>query len=288
MYTQWLMPLAADGLFTYLLDFFPSWAAWATAFLKFWKRRESALRHDWDISTPTSMDLEHTRTDFCGEKRFDPVDGCYYTYFSFNNRAKRYAVTIFATMAAMVVVTFLMVIYCCMEEWFAVACIPATEWDGVYEYVYLAPSVVYSIVVLYVDAKYSELASDVTQYENHRTESDFENARVLKLALFYFVNNFCFLFYVAFKNSDMVKLEQTLSLLLITRQLLGNLQEQLMPYMNKRSSLDTEAGNLAKETHDAYAILDKVDAELMFPTYDGTFDDYLKIFVQFGYVVQAF
>ncbi|KAI9917944.1 hypothetical protein PsorP6_013238 [Peronosclerospora sorghi] len=155
-----------------------------------------------------------------------------------------------------------------MEEWFADAFIPATGWDGVYEYVYLAPSVVYSIVVLYVDAKYSELASDLTQYENHRTESDFANARVLKLALFYLVNNFGFLFYVAFKNRDMVKLEQTLSLLLITRQLLGNLQEQFMPYMNKRSSLETEAWKLAKETHDAYAIFDKVDAELLFPTYD--------------------
>ncbi|KAI9908307.1 hypothetical protein PsorP6_004454 [Peronosclerospora sorghi] len=88
----------------------------------------------------------------------------------------------------------------------------------------------------------------------------FENARVLNLALFYFVNNFGFLFYVAFKNRDMVKLEQTLSLLLITRQL-----------------LETEAGNLAKQTHDAYAIFDKVDAELLFTTYDGTFDDYLKM-----------
>lgn len=56
MYTQWLIPLAAIGVLTFILDFFPSWAAygrglysllvtsWATAFLKFWKRREHAAQ----------------------------------------------------------------------------------------------------------------------------------------------------------------------------------------------------------------------------------------------------
>ena len=107
---------------------------------------------------------------------------------------------------------------------------------------------------------------------------------MLKLALFYFVNNFGFLFYVAFKSRDMALLEQTLSSLLITRQLLGNVQEQLMPYISKQSSLKAEEGRLVNETHNTDAIFNKVDAELLFPTYDGTFDDYLELFVQFGYV----
>ncbi|CAI5704710.1 unnamed protein product [Peronospora effusa] len=296
MYTQWLIPLAAVGLLTFVLDFSPGWAAygrglysllvtsWATAFLKFWKRHESSLRNEWGISSSDSMTLEPARTEFVGEKRFDPVEGCYYIYFSSKDRAKRYFVTILATMAAIAVVTFLMMLYCWMEEWFAVAFIPATGWDGFYEYVYLVPSIIYSIVVLYVDSKYSELASDLTQYENHRTESDFANARVLKLALFYFVNNFGFLFYVAFKSRDMALLEQTLSSLLITRQLLGNVQEQLMPYISKQSSLKAEEGRLVNVTHNTDAIFNKVDAELLFPTYDGTFDDYLEMFVQFGQV----
>eukprot|EP00644_Phytophthora_capsici_P000224 jgi/Phyca11/100106/e_gw1.4.413.1 len=296
MYTQFLMPLAAVGVMTFVLDLYPSWAAygrglysllvtsWATAFLKFWKRRESTLRNEWGISSADSLALEPTRTEFFGEKRYDPVEGCYYTFFSFKDRAKRYFVTISATLAAMAVVTVLMILYCWMEEWFAIAFIPATGWDGFWEYVYLVPSIIYSIVVLYVDAKYSELASYLTNFENHRTESDFANAQVLKLALFYFVNNFGFLFYVAFKTRDMVLLEQTLSSLLITRQLLGNMQEQLMPYMSKRSSLKAEEGKMAKETHSKDTIVKKIDAELLFPTYDGTFDDYLEMFVQFGQV----
>jgi len=184
MYTQWLIPLAAVGLLTFVLDFFPSWAAygrglysllvtsWATAFLKFWKRRESTLRNEWRISAADSLALEPTRTDFFGEKRFDPVEGTYYTFFSFKDRAKRYLVTLSATMVAMAFVTFLMVLYCMLEEWFAIAFIPATGWDGIYEYVSLVPSIIYSVVVLYMDGKYSELASSLTHYENHRTDSD--------------------------------------------------------------------------------------------------------------------
>jgi hypothetical protein len=80
-------------------------------------------------------------------------------------------------------------------------------------------------------------------------------------------------------------LEQTLSSLLITRQLIGNVKEQLVPYFTARSSLKAEAGKIAKEEHVKEALLSKVDAEMLFPTYDGTFDDYLELFVQFGYVL---
>ena len=107
---------------------------------------------------------------------------------------------------------------------------------------------------------------------------------MLKLASFYFVNNFGSLFFLAFHSRDMMQLQQTLSSLLITRQLLGNLQEQLVPYFTAKSSLKTEAGKIAKEEHVSEAVLDKVDAELLYPTYEGTFDDYLELFVQFGCV----
>uniref|UniRef100_M4B6R4 Anoctamin transmembrane domain-containing protein n=1 Tax=Hyaloperonospora arabidopsidis (strain Emoy2) TaxID=559515 RepID=M4B6R4_HYAAE len=94
MYTQWLMPLAAIGLLTFVLDFFPSWSvygrglysllvtSWATAFLKFWKRRESTMRNEWGISASDSMALELTRTEFFGEKRYDPAGtACTNTFF---------------------------------------------------------------------------------------------------------------------------------------------------------------------------------------------------------------
>ncbi|RLN87332.1 hypothetical protein BBJ28_00008172, partial [Nothophytophthora sp. Chile5] len=296
MYTQWLIPLAAFGLLTFVLDFYSDWAAygrglysllvtsWATAFLKFWTRQESTLRNEWGISQVDSLALEPARPDFWGEKRFDPVEGCYYTFFSSKSRAKRCLATLFVTLAVLAVVTLIMIVYLWFEELFAAVFTSEKGWEGYYAHVLLVPTIVYSVLVLYLDGKYAALASYLTQYENHRTDSDFANAQVLKLVCVYFVNNFGFLFYLAFKSRDMELLEQTLSSLLITRQLLGNLQEQLVPYFSAKSSLKTEAGKLAKETNNTDTTVNKVDAELLFPAYDGTFEDYLELFVQFGCV----
>lgn len=296
MYTQWLVVLAGLGILVYLVEFLSDHGAysrglyslfvtsWATAFLKFWKRRESSLRNEWGISHADSLALEPARPDFWGERRFDNVEGCYYTYFPSIERAKRYVVTALVTLAVLGVLVQFMFVYFWIEEWFVHKFTPEKGWEGLFSYVTLVPSVAYSVVVLLLDAKYSQLASYLTQFENHRTDSEFANAQVLKLVSFYFVNNFGSLFYLAFRARDMELLEQTLSSLLITRQLIGNLQEQLIPYMSARSSLKAEAGKLAKETNDTNASVDKIDAELLFPMYEGTFDDYLELFVQFGQV----
>ncbi|KAF1331949.1 Anoctamin-like protein, partial [Globisporangium splendens] len=293
-YSRWLVAPAAIGVIVFILEFFSTWSiygralyslmvtSWATAFLKFWKRRESALRNEWAIAPVDSVGLDPARPDFWGEKRFDVVEGTYYTFFPSIKRVQRYLLTYVVTLAVLAVIMKLMFIYFHIENWFGATFTEEKGWDGMYQYVSLAPSVAYSVVVLILDAKYSELANYLTKFENHRTDSDFANALVLKLASFYFVNNFGSLFYLAFRSRDMDLLEQTLSSLLITRQLIGNVKEQLIPYMTAKSSLKTTAGKIAKETHEAAPVMSKVEAELLFPSYDGTFDDYLELFVQFG------
>jgi hypothetical protein len=295
-YSRWLVAPAALGVIVFILEFFSDWSiygrglyslvitSWATAFLKFWKRQESTLRNDWGISPADSVDLDAVRPDFWGEKRFDVVEGTYYTFFPSVKRVQRYLLTYVVTLVVLAVIMKLMFVYFQIEEWFGVTFTDEKGWDGMYQYISLAPSVAYSIVVLILDAKYSELANYLTKFENHRTDSDFANALVLKLASFYFVNNFGSLFYLAFRSRDMELLEQTLSSLLITRQLIGNVKEQLIPYMTAKSSLKTKAGKIAKETREKAPVMSKVDAELLFPSYDGTFEDYLELFVQFGQV----
>ncbi|TYZ62545.1 hypothetical protein PybrP1_009665 [[Pythium] brassicae (nom. inval.)] len=295
-YSRWLAAPAALGVLVFLSEFVSSWSvygrgvyslvitSWATAFLKSWKRQESTLRNDWGIVAADSAVLDPPRADFWGEKRFDVVEGAYYTFFPSAKRVQRYLLTSVVTLAVLAAILKLMFLYFQVEEWFGVTFTEAKGWEGLYQYISLAPSVAYSVVVLILDAKYSELANYLTRLENHRTDSDFANALVLKLASFYFVNNFGSLFYLAFRSRDMGLLEQTLSSLLITRQLIGNVKEQLIPYMTAKSSLKTKAGKLAQETHEAAPVMSKVDAELLFPTYDGTFEDYLELFVQFGQI----
>jgi len=184
MYTQWLVVLAGLGILVYLVEFLSDHGAysrglyslfvtsWATAFLKFWKRRESSLRNEWGISRADSLALEPARPDFWGERRFDPVEGCYYTYFPSIQRVKRYVVTALVTLAVLGVLVQFMFVYFWVEEWFVHEFTPEKGWEGLFAYVTLVPSVAYSVVVLLLDAKYSQLASYLTQFENHRTDSE--------------------------------------------------------------------------------------------------------------------
>lgn len=107
----------------------------------------------------------------------------------------------------------------------------------------------------------------------------------MKLASFYFVNNFGLLFYIAFFVRDFALLQQTLSSLLVTRQVVGNVQETLIPYILTNSSIKERVG-LAKGIKRAEKgeAVSKVDTEVRLPEYAGTFDDFLELFVQFGQV----
>ena len=97
--------------------------------------------------------------------------------------------------------------------------------------------------------------------------------------------------------------------LLITRQVVGNLKESLLPYLKKQFKLakmsfdlfgalspsSDSAGSGAgtdawsgkedrKKTDGGSRQVSQVEVEGSTPQYDGTFDDYLEMFIQFGYV----
>jgi anoctamin-10 len=89
----------------------------------------------------------------------------------------------------------------------------------------MVPSIVYTGLVFLMSYYYRKLATCLTEWgnkyfvsmmltwretilccffftENHRTQSQFDRHRVLKLVVFEFVNNFMALFYIAFVYQD--------------------------------------------------------------------------------------
>ena len=69
------------------------------------------------------------------------------------------------------------------------------------------PGVIYAALVWVANLFYRKLAARLTEWENHRTESQFERNRVTKLLLFEFVNNFLSIFYIAFYLQDIKALK---------------------------------------------------------------------------------
>jgi len=173
---------------------------------------------------------------------------------------------------------------------------------------------------------YRQVASHLTEWENHRTQSQFERHRVTKLVLFEFVNNFMSLFYIAFYLQDFEMLKYQVFVMLIILQAINHFQEAVLPllirkfYSTAAKCLTTKypklAGIMTEEEEEDKKLKDGADdsesssttaakyvssvglislnpndprierslKEGSWDPHEGTFDDYLEMFIQFGYV----
>jgi len=133
---------------------------------------------------------------------------------------------------------------------------------------------------------YSNIAVKLNDWENYRHQRSYENWLVLKLIMFKFVNSFLALFYIAFYLRDFDKLREMLAALLITKQIVGQFGEVLGPtitswvkvYLLQRSIDKKEDSDITEE-------LSQVEKESEKPRYECTFEDYLEMFIQMGYVI---
>ena len=252
---------------------------WATAVLEGWKRKESRLAHRWGVLD--MQELEQERPSFEGTLRYDTVDERYVTTFSRLEQSKRYVVTVPIILLTLLAVGGITFFYFQLESYTNDNITEEFGWTGMWTVVALLPCILYAVVVMVLDALYLTLAVKLNEYENHRTESEFADSLVIKLASFYFINNFGLLFYIAFFLQDFELLQSTLGSLLVIRQVIGNVKETLVPYLMTSRSQKT-ASNIEKSemTLKQNGLL----AEGSLPVYDGTFDDVLELFVQFGQV----
>ncbi|CAJ0633398.1 3871_t:CDS:10, partial [Entrophospora sp. SA101] len=109
---------------------------------------------------------------------------------------------------------------------------------------------------------YKTIAFRLTQFENHRTATQFEDALILKTYLFDFINFYSALFYILilkkqfakdflpqngnypgceFQNNCMAELTLQLAIILIGKQTVGHIREVYIPwflaYFNRRSTI---------------------------------------------------
>lgn len=289
---------------------------WATLYLESWKRRSAELAYTWGTADQRDELLVEPRPQFKGEERLSEITGKPELFYpEWKRNAFRYCVTVPVIIVCLLVVFVSVFLILELQQW----------WDGViksrgyFDFLSYLPKILLAIVIPTLDSIYSNIAVWLNDKENYRNATRYENNMVVKKALFQFVNSFLALFYIAFYLQDMDKLKELLAALLITRQVMGNVKESLIPYAKKQMKL-------AKLSFDLYGALsptkengsdatfpenpDKADAEhkkndddsaadspsiksrklsqveleASAAPYDGTFEDYLEMFIQFGYV----
>ncbi|XP_041375586.1 anoctamin-10-like isoform X2 [Gigantopelta aegis] len=265
---------------------------WSTIFLESWKRYCSELSFQWGTMQSVVAKFEEPRPDYFGKIGKNPVTGKAEPVYPKLKRVLRFYLVSLPVTAMFLGIAFVfMLTYFWMQAWA----------DNVYfknktllQYpIIFAPTIVYAISIGILNAIYRKVASLLNDFENHRLQSSYENHLIMKLVLFDFVNCFISLFYVAFYLQDRALLRSHLACLLITSQVTGQIKEAMVPFffvkrrsqqmeraMKKAASFKTGEGTPEVD----YTVQKQASLESTMDQYEGTMDEYLELFLQFGYV----
>ncbi|GLE06180.1 hypothetical protein PINS_up015391 [Pythium insidiosum] len=316
-YTTWLIAPSIVGILLFinvafektadstLVPYFGLFMAlWSTFYYEYWKRYNSVIALEWGM---TSFEDEETeRPEFVGEEIISPIDGSRIRYFSPQSRFRRIMgslLFIFVLIVVVIGVVAMIFIFrwaATNGPWHDFFTVKGVNLGGP------AASTLNAIQIMVLNNIYSGIAEKLNKYENHRTDTEYEDHLIGKTFLFQFVNSYFSLFYVAFLKNEfegrftkthkackgymdgcMDELMMGLGIIFVLRLTSGNFFEVGLPWIKRKlggdgsskPSGDSEKNAVRREASE-------IERQLSLDAYDqkGTFDDYNEMIIQFGYV----
>ncbi|XP_073242923.1 anoctamin-8-like isoform X2 [Porites lutea] len=316
MYTKWLVAPAILGIITFFLSnrgeatrdwcifFFNIFnIVWATLFLEAWKRKSAELAYKWGTMDMPSDALKEPRPLFRGDYQPSEITGRIEAHYpSWKRNIFRYCVSLPVILASLGVVCLSMLLCFEFQRW-------VDGMENPPKPLKFAPKVALAVCIGLLDDNYKKVAYHLNDKENYRLQETYENHLIIKLVSFQFFNAFLALFYIAFFIRDMDRLKTQLAALLITKQVVGNVKEALVPFVKQKvkewklkkqeakakKELDekegkSKTGSGGNEKTDKpkeleTPLMNQAEIESTMAEYEDTFEDYLEMFIQFGYVV---
>lgn len=293
-FTSWLMAPALFGAFLwhFQTDARRDWSSilyaimvpiWSTLFTECWKRRQSVL--GYRFGTLDYEAKEEPRLEFEGELRTSIITGRPELYYSLTKRRLKYLVSLPVSIALFALFTALVIFL------FRVEAYAKREFSSVPLLLHV-PTILYSLSLPTCNALCSTVARRLTEWENHRTISEFNASLVPKLVAFQFVASYMSLFYIMFYLGDMERLQTQLRTLFLTNFLIGNLKEVAVPLLIQRfrtalaakQAADCKCDDDGASEPAPEASESQVDREGLLESYEGTFEEYIEIVIQFGHI----
>ncbi|RDD44260.1 Anoctamin-7 [Trichoplax sp. H2] len=238
---------------------------WAVFFLEFWKRKEVTLAHQWD-TLGFEEEEERPRAQFSAfapSKRNNPITDEVEPYMPPSTRLPRYltGVTVLLVMLCMVVICLIAVLV-----YRAGISLLLHSVKGLGSMASMIASisgtVINLILIMLLSTFYTKLAVKLTDWELHRTQTEYEDQLTFKVFCFQFANFYGSIFYIAFFKGRfdgypghynkvfgvrlascgtagcLPELSQQLAIIMIGKQMIGNAKEFLIPivknYLRKR------------------------------------------------------
>ncbi|XP_029969201.1 anoctamin-4-like [Salarias fasciatus] len=288
-------------------------AVWATVFLEFWKRRRAVLAYDWDLIDWEEEEDEirpQFEAKYSKKERMNPISGKPEPYQAFTDKYSRLIVSasgIFFMILVVIAAVFGIVIY----RVITVSTFAAFGWALIRNNSQVATTgtavCINFCIIMLLNVLYEKVALLLTNLEQPRTESEWENSFTLKMFLFQFVNLNSSTFYIAFflgrftgrpgaylrlinrwkleechPSGCLIDLCMQMGIIMVLKQTWNNFMELGYPLIQNwwtRRKLRREHGRNAKAGFPQW----ERDYNLQPMNAYGLFDEYLEMILQFGF-----
>ncbi|EFP10578.1 hypothetical protein CRE_23215 [Caenorhabditis remanei] len=222
---------------------------WSTIYLEWWKRVQAELAFKWGTYDATQDSyLQDPRPAFAGDYLApNPVSGRMEPFYpAWKHTVVRYVITYPITCLCVVGMFVAMLAIFTVQDL-------ADFYFGesfFFHWICYLPMIVYALMIVISDKIYRRLALVLNDWENYRTDDEYEDFLITKIVLFQFVTAFGSLFYIAFVLRDMKRLQETLATLLITRQVTQNIMETVVPFMIEKLKLSSLTYKMTRSMSD--------------------------------------
>eukprot|EP00118_Oscarella_pearsei_P025089 m.307479 g.307479 ORF g.307479 m.307479 type:complete len:886 (+) comp42341_c0_seq1:61-2718(+) len=282
---------------------------WSIFFLEFWKRTEFSLAFRWDVSGFEDLE-ERPRAAFearAKEKRENPVTERLEGYVS---PASKYGKLFQALMAVLflILLVIAVVVAVIVYRLTIVAVFNRHKSIRAYSSIFgtITAATIQLIAIAVLNMIYQKVAVKLTNWENHRTQTEFEDSFTFKMFLFQFVNYYSSVFYIAFFKGKfvgypgnyeqpfgarldecgaggcMIELTQQLGIIMVGKQVLNNFMEIVFPWLKAWwRRRDTKDNDL---TDNRGVSRWEEDYDLADLNQYGLFAEYLEMVIQFGFI----
>ena len=262
-------------------------AFWGMCFDQLWRRREKILAWEW--GTTEFYEEEEQRGQFRGALQKDPVTGkmkrtqANFTFYKFKNFLS-YSVILVIVIVVVAIVWGIMVL-----RW--------TLQYAINENRLIVAGILNAVQIRILNLVYDKIATWLNNWENHETETIYNDKLAIKIFLFRFFNSYSSLFYLAYYCDEAREMGNGVTCmdflgiqlaLIFFISILLNIVEILVPFLLMKRRLVAEnmkIDDLADKDNSIRKNMFAVEKEAKKESYESPLFDYIEMIIEFGYVV---
>ena len=267
---------------------------WSIIMIEFWKRQESTTAMQWGMASFEKT--EQDRPEYYGELTTSHINGEEIVYFPEKKLAR------LQFFSRSVVSTFIMIVVGVVAAIYVLR-FSLQQRNSTNPYASTVASVLNAAQIQIFNIIYQKIVILLTNNENHRTDTMYEDSMIIKLFVFQFINSYSSFFFLSFiatylpkpngaeddqigqcaATNCMEPLAINLAIIFGTRLFLTNFLDVFLPYLSYRGKLKEETKGVAADV-----VMTPAEKDFLLVQYNPMIESisaYADTAIQYGYTV---